>query len=348
MRYAPALVEFVRTGDHVGWFPLHPRDRFVPWWGPRRRAENITFVNRTRVVIVNHETFISGRRVTTNIVRDTVIVREIASVRVMEQPLPIPTRSSLRAAERRDIRTLQRPPANILSRAAVVRTAPPPPPPTFRDKLPEIQKNQGAPVAQATALNMGLENLKTSSRRVPIRPAAVESGRGDFAPRTPGGSAPAPQPLTAPRGKKLATPQEPVITNLPQRQERRETAPTKPQPQQGRQQPEQEPQKQERQLQEQQRELERQRQLERERQQQEKQLQQQQRKEQQLRDQQQRELERQQKQPERDRQKQEKQLQEPQRKEQQQLQKEQQIQKKKQREDQPRPQGEQHKKEEAR
>jgi hypothetical protein len=204
---------------------LHPRDRFIPWWGRRaqpRNIQNITYVNRTYITVVNHNTFVSSRNVTNNIVRDSVIVREANSVRVMEQPLPIPNRSSLRVRDERENRRFQRPPTTIGSRPAVVRTAPVPPPPTFQEKLPEIQKTQGEPLAPDKAQAMGLAKLKSSNRRNLVRPAAVESGRGDFAPRTPGGSAPVAQPLTAPRGKKLATPEEPVITNVPERLERSE------------------------------------------------------------------------------------------------------------------------------
>jgi hypothetical protein len=204
---------------------LHPRDRFIPWWGrrpERRNIQNITYVNRNYITVVHQSTFISSRNVSNNIVRDSVIVRETNSVRVMEQPLPIPNRSSLRVRADGDNRRLQRPPATVVSRPAVVRVTPVPPPPTFQEKLPEIQKARGEPVAPDKAQTMGLANLKASKRRNPIRPAAVESGRGDFAPRTPGTSAPAAQPLTAPRGKKLATAEAPVVTNTPQRPERSE------------------------------------------------------------------------------------------------------------------------------
>ena len=40
VRYAPAVVEFVRVRDHVGWFPLHPRDRYNPRWERRNREAN--------------------------------------------------------------------------------------------------------------------------------------------------------------------------------------------------------------------------------------------------------------------------------------------------------------------
>jgi hypothetical protein len=231
VRYAPAVVAFVRDRDDVGWFPLHPRDRFIPWWGrrpERRNIQNITYVNRNYITVVNQNTFISSRNVTNNILRDSVIVREANSVRVMEQPLPIPNRSSLRVRGERDDRKFQRPSATVVSRPAVVRVAPVPPPPTFQEKLPEIQKTQGEPVAPDKARTMGLANLKSSNRRNPIRPAALEAGQGDFAPHTPSASAPAAQPLTAPRGKKLAKADDPGVTNVPQRAERSERPATKP------------------------------------------------------------------------------------------------------------------------
>ncbi|MBI4528155.1 MAG: FecR domain-containing protein [Deltaproteobacteria bacterium] len=226
VRYAPAVVGFVRTRDHVGWVPLHPRDRIAPWWGYRRprRQEHITFVNQRHVTVVNQNVFVSGRPVRTNVVRDSAVVREVSSGRIMEQPLPVPSRSSLRVnAGREERQKPQAPPATVLSRPAVVRLAPAPPPPTFQEKLPEIQKSRGAPVPMDAAMKM---SLKKSSKRDhhPIRPAAVEETGAEFAPRTPGASALKPQPVTPARGKKLATPNEPVLTHVPPI-ERREQRP---------------------------------------------------------------------------------------------------------------------------
>src|SRR5919106_5131100 len=73
VRYVPACVEFVRVRDHVAWFPLHPRDRFIPWWERRERQRidrNITYVNRTHVTVVNQNTFTSARPIHGHIVRD--------------------------------------------------------------------------------------------------------------------------------------------------------------------------------------------------------------------------------------------------------------------------------------
>ena len=232
--YAPACVEFVRVRDHVGWFPLHPRDRFIPWWERRDRRsinQNITYVNRTYVTVVNQNTFISARPVTEHIVRDAVVLREASSARMTWEPLPIPSRSSLRVVSETGERRNQRPSANVLARAAVVRTAPPAPPPTFQEKLPEIQKSQGKPIAPSTAVALTSQNDKTRAPRVPIRPAAVEVRGGDFAPRTPGAtSGPAPQPLTAARGKKLATRENPVDTSLFEKAKSAEKSSAQPQP----------------------------------------------------------------------------------------------------------------------
>ncbi len=42
VRYAPAVVELVPVRGYIGWFPLHPRDRFVPWWGQRRQVVELS------------------------------------------------------------------------------------------------------------------------------------------------------------------------------------------------------------------------------------------------------------------------------------------------------------------
>jgi hypothetical protein len=231
--YAPACVEFVRVRDHVGWFPLHPRDRFIPWWERRDRRstnQNITYVNRTYVTVVHHNTFIAARPVTKHIVRDSVVLREVSSARMTSESLPIPSRSSLRVVSETGERRNQRPSANVLARAAVVRTAPPAPPPTFQQKLPEIQKSQGKPIAPSTAVALAAQNGKATVPRVAIRPATAEMRGGDFAPRTPGGTAgPAPRPLTAARGKKLATPENPIDTSFSETAKSTETSSAQPQ-----------------------------------------------------------------------------------------------------------------------
>lgn len=302
VRYAPAVVEIVYFGGHVGWFPLHPRDRFVPWWGRRGRVEEITYVNRTRVVVVNETTFVSSRRVSTSIVRDTTIIRESTTVRTRER-LPIPRRESIRVVA--DSRNVQRPPANIVSRPVVVRTAPTAPPPKFDDKLRVIRERGGQPLTTRETVELGAKDFK-SNRRIQIK--AAGTSRGEFVARGQGASAPATQPVTSLKGRKLATPDDPVVTDLPRKQQR-------------------EQERRERQVQEQQRKDQdrNQKQSEQEKQKQQKQLQDQQRKDQRDLEDQKRDLERKQqeqdrlkKDQERDRQKDQKQLQEQQKKDQEQ------------------------------
>ncbi len=171
VRYVPAVVEFVRVRDHVGWFPLHPRDRYIPWWD-RRDRRDITYVNRTYVTIVNQNTFISARPINKYIVRDSVIRRDANSGRFASESLPIPNRSSLRVISETAGRRSYKPSANVLNRAAVVRTAPPAPPPSFREKLPEIQKAQGKPIEPSQGLALTSAADKARPERVRIRPAA--------------------------------------------------------------------------------------------------------------------------------------------------------------------------------
>jgi len=234
VRYAPAVVEFVRVRDHVGWFPLHPRDRHIPWWERRDRQrdhQHITYVNRTYVTVINHNHFISARPVHRHIVRDSVIVNEARSARFTSESLPIPSRSSLRVVAETGERRGHRPSANVLNRAAVVRTAPPAPPPTFQEKLTHIQKSQGKPVHPSTAAALASQNDRARANHVRIRPAAEQTRGGDFAPRNPGAtSGPTPQPLTEARGKKLATRENTVARNVSEREERADKTPAPQQP----------------------------------------------------------------------------------------------------------------------
>jgi hypothetical protein len=216
VRYAPAIVGFVSVRGNIGWFPLHPRDRFVPWWGRRERVvENVTFVNRTRIVLVDERTFVSSRRVTTAIIRDQTIIREATTVR-LDRRLPVPQRESIRVtAERRQV---ERPSAAIISRQVVVRNAPTPPPPRFDEKVRVIRERQGQPLTTREIVDMGAKDFK-SNRRIQIRTAG--ESKGNFTARGgQGGQAVQPQPLAPLKGRSLATPDNPVSTDVSRRQQR--------------------------------------------------------------------------------------------------------------------------------
>ena len=209
VRYAPALVAFVGGpgfsssvsvggGGNVGWFPLAPRDPFVPWWGSRARetnltnVTNVTYVNRTYVTVVNQNTFISGAPVARNTIRDARVVREISAAPVVRGPLQVvPLASSLRVSTER-AGSAPRPPAVALTRAVVTRLAPPPAPASFRQKENLIRENRGAPVQAAEAARLSPDSRATR----PTRSVVVDPGRVTLAPKNARGGGPAPVLVT--------------------------------------------------------------------------------------------------------------------------------------------------------
>ena len=230
--YSPALVAFVGGGSgwsasisiggggFVGWFPLGPRDSFSPWWGDRSRRgypsgrTNVAYANRNYVTAVNRNTFVSGGIVAGNILRDQAVVRQIGAAPVLSGPIPVaPTRASLRIATRADAPAAPRPPAATVSRMVVARTAPPPAPPTFQAKLPVISQNQGAPIAPADAARMSVEKRGRPQAATEVRPVAAQPGRVTLSPRETGsGEAETRRaaPVTASRGRPMATSEQPV------------------------------------------------------------------------------------------------------------------------------------------
>jgi hypothetical protein len=230
--YSPALVGFVGGGPgwsvslsvggggFIGWFPLGPRDPFNPWWGDRARVgyssgpSNVTYVNKTYVTIVNRNTFVSGGVVTGNIVRDQTVVSQVAAAPVLRGPIPVvPTAGSLHVAVRADAVAAPRPPSAVVSRMVVARTAPPPAPPTFQAKLPMITESRGAPVAPTAATRISVENRGRPQAATDVRPVAEQPGRVTLSPRETkagAGAARRAEPVTAFRGRPLATSEQPV------------------------------------------------------------------------------------------------------------------------------------------
>ncbi|MEX1245167.1 MAG: DUF6600 domain-containing protein, partial [Thermoanaerobaculia bacterium] len=228
--YSPALVAFVGGGPgfsvsvgfgsgYVGWFPLAPRDPFLPWWGHRQASvnvnvTNITYVNRTYITVVNETTFVQGRAVAANRVRDRAVVSRISNAPVVRGTIPIvPTRESIRVAPARQTR-VARPPAAVATRQVVTRMAPPPAPPRFDSKVAVIRENRGAPIATRQAERIVEQQERTSPRPArALRPVATESGRVTLAPKsekTDATRAARPEPVAPVRGRPMATSERPV------------------------------------------------------------------------------------------------------------------------------------------
>jgi len=187
--YAPALVAFVGGGGFsvgisvgggggaVGWFPLGPREVYVPSYRVSERyVENVnvsnTTVNRTVInnyyqnTVVNNNTtvtnvtyvnqrvpgavmatsqqaFTSAQPVARNAVK--VDARQMASAQVqVRQPAIVPSKQAVLGSSRP---AEHQPPAAVQQRAVVAKAAPPPPPPSFEKRQEAIKSNGGKPLS---------------------------------------------------------------------------------------------------------------------------------------------------------------------------------------------------------
>jgi hypothetical protein len=192
--YAPALVAFVggvgfgigvgvNTGP-VGWFPLGPRDVYVPWYHASHNyftnvnVRNTTIVNNTYITNV-YNNYSRGRPLTNanyayrqNVAAVTAVPRDAfvgarpvnaARVQVNEAQLRnanvatrvgiAPTRASFVAANAERARVT--PTAQIANRNVIARTAPPPRAASVDTRIAAIQKNGAQPLATRQLRQIG-------------------------------------------------------------------------------------------------------------------------------------------------------------------------------------------------
>jgi uncharacterized protein DUF6600 len=235
--YAPALVAWVGgagfsvgvgggfgAGVNVAWFPLGPREVYVPSYPVSRayvtnvnisntRVEttvvnnyytnvvinknvtvtNVTYVNQRvpgAVVATSGAAFTSGGSVSRNVVQ--VDARVVASAPVAAvTPPAVPQRAAFTGGR---VTATVHPPAAIQARTVVAKTAPPPPPPPVAQRVQAIQQNGGRPLSVAQTRQI-----------VPVRTAAVAAPAVKVAP---------PAKAVAPKVIKAnTTPQPPPSTN---------------------------------------------------------------------------------------------------------------------------------------
>ncbi|MGA9143997.1 MAG: DUF6600 domain-containing protein, partial [Candidatus Acidiferrales bacterium] len=189
--YAPALVAWVGGphfavgvgvggGVNVGWFPLGPREVYVPSYRVSRNYVDRVNVSNTRVttVVVNNyynttvvnknvtvtnvkyvnqgvrgavtattpKAFTSAQPVARNIVRVDQREVERAPVRAFT-PVNVPVKQAVLGTGAASAR----PPATLAKRAVVAKVAPPPPPPSFDKRQEAIKNNGGKPLSAAQA-----------------------------------------------------------------------------------------------------------------------------------------------------------------------------------------------------
>lgn len=262
--YAPALVGFVGGGgfgvavsfgntEGVGWFPLGPRDVYVP---PYRvdpvyvqrinecdtryinrtqvttvynnytvnhvtYVNNYTYANNTRAVtVVNRDTFVNGGGVRQGAIR--VDQQQIAHPRVVTTAALTPTRTSVVGAVARPVR--RAPPVRPAAAHVVTRLKPSPraeplgkPRPAQNPQLAQaaLQRSGYAPQLQLVHARAAASAPARNAAPAPARPGAAPTpARPNTAPARPGA---APTPARPAPGRPAPRPATPPARPAPAR-----------------------------------------------------------------------------------------------------------------------------------
>jgi hypothetical protein len=200
--YAPALVVFIGGGPggfggNVGWFPLGPREVYVPSYhvsqayvnrvnvsnttvnvtqvtnvynttiiNKTTNVTNITYANRNvqgAVMVVPQHAFVSAQPVAKASV--TVSAREIAAAPMSSRVAVAPTRESVLGARAATAGHVTAPPAAVASRQVVAKKTPPPPPVPFVKQQQALAAHPGQPVARQE-----LQTLRPAASAVAAHP----------------------------------------------------------------------------------------------------------------------------------------------------------------------------------
>ena len=228
--YAPALVAFVGGrnfavgiavggGAAVGWFPLGPREVYVPAYrvspayvnqvnvsntnvsrttvtnvynttvvnNNTNVVNNVTYVNRTApgaVTAVPSNTFTSSQPVATSAVK--LNPNQIANAQVMTRASVAPTQNSvLGPAARTPDRAV--PPAAVANRTVIAKTPPPPAPVSFAKQQSALAEHPGQPLERNEVEKLRPANAERPLVRqaAPSQPGTPNRGGGQVA-GTPG------------------------------------------------------------------------------------------------------------------------------------------------------------------
>ena len=189
--YAPALVAFVGgdgfvAGGTVGWFPLGPREVYVPSYRVSEGYVNRvnvtnTTINRTVITnvynttIVNRNTTISNVRYVNRNVQGAVSAvpqrafataqpvarnavqintRQVASVPVSARPAVPPAREAVLGVRANTANRVPAPPRTVVNRTVIAKNTPPPARPTFEKRQAILQSHPGQPVARTEMRKM--------------------------------------------------------------------------------------------------------------------------------------------------------------------------------------------------
>src|SRR6202790_3045232 len=210
--YAPALVVFVGGGGggfggNMGWFPLGPREVYVPSYRVSRgyvnrvnisnttvnattvtnvynttivnnntTINNVTYVNKSvsgAVPAVPRQAFTSGQPVARAAV--AVNAREVASAPVTARAAVAPTSNSVFGshanAANNTASPVKAPPAAVASRPVVAKAQAPPPPVPFAARQQALAAHPGQPIARQEMQRLQPANNAAAAARPPVRQA---------------------------------------------------------------------------------------------------------------------------------------------------------------------------------
>jgi hypothetical protein len=249
--YAPALVVFVGGGGggNVGWFPLGPREVFVPSYPVSRGYVNrvnisSTTVNTTTVTNVYNTTIVNK---TTNITNVTYVnrnvqgavtavpqrsfasaqpvaraavkmdAREIASAPVSARVAVAPTHEAVLGAHAASANHVTAPPAAVANRQVIAKATPPPPPVSFAKQQQAMAAHPGQPLPKRELATLRPANTPAAQPMVkvapPGKPATATTGH------------PAPQPASQPTAARPGQPAPAMPTPAPANRPTTATAP---------------------------------------------------------------------------------------------------------------------------
>jgi hypothetical protein len=237
--YAPALVVFIGGGGgggfgvNVGWFPLGPREVYVPSYNVSRgyvdrvnvsnttvttttitnvynthitnnNVTNITYVNRTvrgGVTAVPQSTFNSAQPVARAVV--AVNQQQIASAPINRRAAVAPTRISVLGPAASNANRVARPPAAVAQRSVVAKAPPPPPPVAFEKQQKALEAHPGQPLARHEVETMRPARVAAERPQVrqapPGKPATPNTNR-------PNANRPGAQPAVGSSGQPANAP----------------------------------------------------------------------------------------------------------------------------------------------
>jgi len=235
--YAPALVVFIGGGPggfggNVGWFPLGPREVYVPSYHVSQAYVNRvnisnTTVNVTQVTNVYNTTIIN--KTTTNITNITyanrnvqgavtavpqrafagaqpvakaavvVSARDIAAAPVSARVAVAPTHESVLGVKAATANRVTAPPAAVANRQVVAKATPPPPPVAFAKQQQAMAAHPGEPLAKHEIQSLRPATAAAAQPMVkqapPGKPATPTMGRPGTQPgNQPGNPANAARP----------------------------------------------------------------------------------------------------------------------------------------------------------